>query len=84
MRLVEDLNGHDFRRVVVPLGELGFLKSGSFDLLSISIIVDLKLDMGASGDLHLRPDSFHGASKRKTFHKGRGIGCGSASMFRMS
>jgi hypothetical protein len=63
-RRLNDLDGYDCRRVIVPLGKLGFLKRGGFDVLGIGIIVDLKLDMGASGDLHLRPDSFHGSSKK--------------------
>jgi hypothetical protein len=29
-RRLNDLYGHDFRRIVVPLGTLGFLKSGCF------------------------------------------------------
>jgi hypothetical protein len=41
---IDELYGHDFRRVVVPLGELGFFKSSVFDVLGIGIIIDLKLD----------------------------------------
>jgi hypothetical protein len=73
IRHVEDLHGHDFRRVVIPLRELGFLKSSFFNLLSIGIIVDLELDIGASGDLHLSPDSFHDSSERRTFHEREGL-----------
>jgi hypothetical protein len=64
---LNDLDGHDFGRVVVPLGELGFVKRGFFDVLGVGVIVDLELDGGASRDLHCSPDSFHDASQRKTF-----------------
>jgi hypothetical protein len=61
---LNDLNGHDLRRVVVPLGELGFIQlgfieRGGFDVLGVGIIVNLELEKGAAGDLNFSSDTCH-------------------------
>jgi hypothetical protein len=42
--LIHSHYGFSGPTVVVPLGELGFLKSSFFDVLGIGLIVDLELD----------------------------------------
>jgi hypothetical protein len=56
---INDLYGHDFRRVVLPFCQLRFLKGGCFDVFVIGIIVDLDLERGAACDFNLNTEAFH-------------------------
>jgi hypothetical protein len=62
LRRVNNLYGYDFRRVFIPFRELSFFKGGCVDFLAVSIILDIECHIGASGDLDLSADPFHGSS----------------------
>jgi hypothetical protein len=46
---LNDLEGHDFRGIIVPIGELGFAKGDCPDFLLIRLVFGKELDRGAPG-----------------------------------
>jgi hypothetical protein len=46
---LNDLDGYDFRGIIVPLGELGFAKGDFPDFLLIRLVFGKELDRGALG-----------------------------------
>jgi hypothetical protein len=62
---LNDLNGYDFRRVFLPLRELGLIKGCCFDVLGVGIIFDLELNIRAAGDFDPNMDSSHAPLLRR-------------------